>query len=496
MIQIEFDFVDTSVDGIKQRFEKPVNGMQWVQVAKNAPYFIMDDGNSWTPVGQNDAITWPELKGIFSGKDIATAETYFQLLVDNGVTCLRLMLEYCQGDHRYFEKPVGNFNPRMIRMWDHIFVLCEKYGLRILLTPFDTFWMWLRWSNHPYNKTNGGYCDKRSQWLLCKDTRSAIKQRLAFATERWGKSGALFAWDIWNEIHPAHAGNNAEYFSEFVEDVSSFLRTTELRLHGRCHPQTVSAFGPALVNDPVATQCIFRHPSLDFASVHFYENNTIDNPKNTVDAAIATGRLTREAISNIEDNRPFFDSEHGPIHAFKDKRKTLPEAFDDEYFLHMQWAHFASGGAGGGMRWPNRHPHSLTNGMRKAQHALARFLPLIDWQHFQRRNLNKEVILPDKTVAAFCCRDQRQAILWLMHTNNLNRKGMTNNDGGIMNTSAQLPGLQAGLYRITAWDTVAGKAICGSEVVHDGQQYLHLPLSLIGTNTAFAIKFIDGLDMV
>ena len=32
----------------------------------------------------------------------------------------------------------------------------------------------------------------------------------------------------------------------------------------------------------------------------------------------------------------------------------------------MSWAHLASGGAGGGMRWPNRHPHVLTSGMPPA----------------------------------------------------------------------------------------------------------------------------------
>jgi len=40
---------------------------------------------------------------------------------------------------------------------------------------------------------------------------------------------------------------------------------------------------------------------------------------------------------------------HGPIHAFKERGRTLDEAFDDEYFRHIQWAHFASGGAGS---WP------------------------------------------------------------------------------------------------------------------------------------------------
>ena len=104
-----------------------------------------------------------------------------------------------------------------------------------------------------------------------------------------------------------------------------------------------------------------------------YEEGTIDYPANTVDAAVSVGKLVASAISEIRDNRPFFDSEHGPIHSFKDHHVNLPEAFDDEYFRHIQWAHLASGGAGGGMRWPNRRPHSLTLGMREAQKAMAGF---------------------------------------------------------------------------------------------------------------------------
>ena len=141
----------------------------------------------------------------------------------------------------------------------------------------------------------------------------------------------------------------------------------------------VSVFGPELVARPRLSEPVFRHPALDFASSHFYEHGTIDDPRDTVAPALSTGRLAREALAQITDGRPFLDSEHGPIHTFKDHHRTLPEAFDDEYFRHMQWAHLASGGAGGGMRWPNRHPHVLTAGMRRAQRALAGFLPLVDW---------------------------------------------------------------------------------------------------------------------
>ena len=132
----------------------------------------------------------------------------------------------------------------------------------------------------------------------------------------------------------------------------------------------------------------------------------------------------REALAEIRDSRPFFDSEHGPIHSFKDHGRTLPEPFDDEYFRHIQWAHLASGGAGGGMRWPNRHPHVLTAGMRRAQGALAGFLPLIDWPRFRRRPLAGEARVADPAIQLFACGDGHQAVLHLLRADRIMPDGM------------------------------------------------------------------------
>lgn len=74
---------------------------------------------------------------------------------------------------------------------ERYFRLLQAYGvtvLRLLLTPYDTFWMWRHWSAHPYNCRNGGPCPDRGQWLLSLEMRTAIKQRYAFTIERWGKA--------------------------------------------------------------------------------------------------------------------------------------------------------------------------------------------------------------------------------------------------------------------------------------------------------------------
>jgi len=451
--------------------------LSWVQVASGAPYFLTADGQPWTLIGQNDAITWPDFAGLFRRQRVATVEGHLAWLASHGVTCLRLMLEYCQTEHRYLERPIGRFQPNMVRLWDDLFALCEKHGLRVLLTPYDTFWMWRRWRFHPYSRAQGGPILRRNQWLISSDMRAAIKERLAFAAERWGGSGALFAWDLWNEIHPAHAGNNPAVFHEFISDISQHLREVEMRCFGRTHPQTVSLFGPVLTAHPSVGEVIFRHPELDFATTHFYDAATIDHPRDTVGAAHRTGVLMREALGQSPVAKPFFDSEHGPIHTFNNRRRTLPASFDDEYFRHMQWAHLAAGGAGGGLRWPYRHPHVLTHGMRAAQRSLADFVTLINWACFRRRNLNQEVRLSSAAFACFACGDTDQAIVWLLRLDCTTKKnGTLSKRVPPLPVQLMLPGLAAGFYTIWLWDTVAGNEIGQlTGQVEGGQLVINLP---------------------
>ena len=41
--------------------------MPWIKVAKDAPYFVTETGQAWTPIGQNDGIGWVDLEGLFRG---------------------------------------------------------------------------------------------------------------------------------------------------------------------------------------------------------------------------------------------------------------------------------------------------------------------------------------------------------------------------------------------------------------------------------------------
>jgi hypothetical protein len=252
----------------------------------------------------------------------------------------------------------------------------------------------------------------------------------------------------------------------------------------------VSLFGPELSLRPHLDLKgpIFRHPDLDFASLHIYETGTIDNPQNTVDAAISMGRIVQDGLAEIEDGRPFLDTEHGPIHSFKDHRRTLPEPFDDEYFRHMQWAHFASGGVGGGMRWPNRTPHTLTRGMRRAQHAMAGFLPFVDWPRFRRVSLNSVIEASASQVACFGCGDEAQVVVWLLRKDTIGQSGTLCPKAKPVDLTLRIPHLSPGRYCITGWNTLEGCVCAMWEAEKRGEPFLELQVPPFVADLALAIK--------
>jgi hypothetical protein len=459
--------------------------LSWVTVAPAAPYFLTDSGQPWTPIGQNDAVTWPDLLGLFQRRNLVAVEKHFAWLAAHGVNCLRLMLEYCQTEHRYLEKPVGRFQPHMVRLWDDLFALCAKYGLRVLLTPFDTYWMGRRWRHHPYQQAQGGPGTTRAQWLRCPQMRAAIKNRLSFAAERWGGTGVIFAWDLWNELPPAKATRHAAGLAEFIQDVSQHLRTVEARCFGRAHLQTVSVFGPTLSAHPGLGDLVFRHPDLDFATSHFYDAATISRPQNALDPALHTAELVGQILKQLPANRPFLDSEHGPLDTFKNGRQ-LPEAFDDEYFRCMQWAHLAAGGVGGGLRWPYRHPHVLTHGMRAAQRSLAGFVNLLDWAQFQRRNITTQIRLSTTAVRCVASGDAHQAVVWLVRPETLTTRSGRQPPRAALAVQLRLPGLQPGAYNVCSWDTRTGR-ISDQLLVHSEQQELAVLVKSLEVDLALAI---------
>lgn len=471
-----------------------------LRVAPGGRYFETFDGEPFLLIGFNDAISWPGLNGLFRRRDLPAVRLYLEDLKAHGINTLRLMLEYNHREGRYFERRAGEFNTEMVRLWDDLFRLCEELELRIFLTPYDTYWMGYRWKRYPYNAEQGGPAHEKKSVFTDEAVIALIIGRFRFIIERWGGLNSFAAWDLWNEIW-RHWGGSVEEQEALWGRISREIRALEIEKWGFSRPQTLSIYGPNLEHG--YENFIFRHPELDFASWHIYASGTIDDPKNTVNPALTMGEKVRYSMRNTPSNRPFSDTEHGPIHLFNDKRRALPEDFDDEYERHLMWAHLASGGAGSGMRWPARHPHVLTAGTKRSLHSLSKFLPLINWRYFTPRDALPDIEItevvapggkrpkPLKNVQVFGCRDESQALIWLLRGN-----PQRNTPGMLPARVAQpvaltLRGVEAGTYTVHEWDTLTGCHLACHEVKVGQEKWLRCVLTGFGNDLAVAIKRAD-----
>ena len=132
--------------------------------ARRGAYFETEEGEPFLVIGQNDALTWPELEGLLDRRDLAAVDRHLAWLRRSGVTTLRVMLEYV-GDGLYLECRPGEFDPIVVQAIDDLVALCSRHGLRLLLTPFDTFFTWVMWETHPYNVGRGGPCRRQLDLL-------------------------------------------------------------------------------------------------------------------------------------------------------------------------------------------------------------------------------------------------------------------------------------------------------------------------------------------
>jgi hypothetical protein len=119
--------------------------------------------------------------------------------------------------------------------------------------------------------------------------------------------------------------------------------------------------------------------------------------------------------------------------------------------------------------------------MRAAQKALAGFTPLLDWTRFRRKNLNGEIEITHPGCTAFACGDAGQAVAWVLRRDRLDRSGRVRRDAEPVSPELRLPGLAAGRYRVTFWNTEEGRCAGCTEVERSADGTLRLllpPLSL------------------
>ena len=178
----------------------PGNGNGFIRKSRNNSFYtVFDSGKCFFGLGHN--VGW------VSENTIAEFEQYFDEFKKNGCNLTRIWINspwtLCVES-----KKLGSYDLGDCRIIDSLIRLAEKYGIYIVLS-LDSygslmtekgFWEENAWRRNPYNKGNGGPCEKPWDFFTNKTAKKYYKNRLRYIISRWSYSPNILAFELWNEV--------------------------------------------------------------------------------------------------------------------------------------------------------------------------------------------------------------------------------------------------------------------------------------------------------
>lgn len=374
-IQTAFDGARRPMLTVTQKalpqFKADVSSEDYAKVLVGGRYFAHADGKPFIPIGYNHNPDWPEFEQANPERDDYDPDRtarYIAHLKESGVNIIRLMIETPPSGN--LEDPIGTFSPEHVRWIDNIVADARKNGIKLIVTPWDTFWMNLRFDVSTYNPELGGSLRNRIDFITSPVLREQEKRRLKFLIDRWGNTGTIFSWELLNEAD-LWWGASPMQLHDWITDMATYVKGYEHQKWGRNHLLSVSIAQP--MPDGELAEDAFSLPTLDYATTHLYIGAS-RAPTEPVGPAVAAQQGVDYCLAHIQDHRPYMDTENGPIDHW-----IQSESLDDQVFHNMIWAHLASGAAGSGFRWPYRNPHHLTEGMLASLKSMSQFAAHVPW---------------------------------------------------------------------------------------------------------------------
>ncbi|MFZ2640177.1 MAG: hypothetical protein WA117_04240 [Verrucomicrobiia bacterium] len=118
------------------------------------------------------------------------------------------------------------------------------------------------WRANPFNKINGGPCEKVSEWFTGEPSRTFYKKRLRYTVARWGYSPNILCWEFGNEFE-GWADTTVETKNAWHQEMSDHLAA----LDPYRHLITTSWWGHT------GPEACWRIPKMDIVQTHCYTNN-------------------------------------------------------------------------------------------------------------------------------------------------------------------------------------------------------------------------------
>ncbi|MGQ9519482.1 MAG: DUF5060 domain-containing protein [Candidatus Fervidibacter sp.] len=283
-----------------------------------------DNGSPFVPVGLN--VCW-------SGNNLSVYEKWFKAMNENGTNFARIWLvrwnmglEWTPGDGNGAYLGIGKYALDNAWRIDELVRIAERNGIYLMLclgyhgelSDQPLYFGEQAWDKSPYNRKNGGPCDKPSEFWTNLETKRLYKQRLRYIVARYAHSPNVLAFEFWNEVHAP---------TDWVREMAQFIRSIDPYSH--------------LLTTTYGDDAVWQLPEMDFAQTHWYGDGS------QRDCVTTVVNIHRDQIDRYR--KPFLLGEFGIDWRTSDL--TYDPKGNALHWHNGVWASLMSGGAGTACIW-------------------------------------------------------------------------------------------------------------------------------------------------
>lgn len=263
--------------------------------------FARADGRAFVPFGAN--VAWaptPDVLGYYRATFAAFAAANLNWMRVWMVHWGRTNLDWVRPEDGAPVRP-GGIDPAVAARWDALLAAAEEHGvyLQIALQHHGQFSTTVNpsWADNPWNAANpGGFLRSPSDFFTDPNARLFTALKYRYIVARWGWSPAVFAWELFNEVHWVDAlklEHHEAAVARWHDDLAQFLRSVDVYAH-------LITTSTENLRSPI-------YARMDFLQPHLYSANL-------------TAAARTFAPRRADDTRPVFYGEFGDDHL------RLPEA--------------------------------------------------------------------------------------------------------------------------------------------------------------------------
>ena len=439
----------------------------FVRVSRKDPkYFEFENGDFYYPIGEN--VCWaslPSYKKYFTEMQKA-GDNWSRVWMSNW----EVGLEWTKGSGY---RGLGKYNLEKADKLDKIVGLAKECGIYFQLVINHHGQLSTKvnpqWEENPYNKKNGGPCEKPQDFFTNLEAKKYFKDRMRYIVARWSYSPNIMAWELWNEITFID-DLNPDTDAAWHKEMASYIKEIDPSKH------LITTSYAGTFHDYGFNKKLWESPEIDYTQFHMYTQEVVS-------AIMGAYRLMSQF------DKPYFMGEIGTDSSEGVDNKDL----DGAYIHAALWSEYMLACGGNAMPWwwdKYIHPKKMYYHWA----ALTAFDKGEDRRGKGYKTSTASVLAEteglNSPVYAIGLLNGREGAVWVFDPKWTKFEADHPEPAFIKDALVRINGLGEGKYKVEFWDTWKGEITATKEIRSD-KDGLDVTLPPFKRDMAIKIRPVD-----